>query len=200
MHSAARPNTDVTELLRRWSDGEERALDRLTAVLYDRLRTLAHQRLQGERPNHTLNTTALVHEAYERLVDIDEMTWADRAHFLAMASTVMRRILVDYARKRQAAKRAGRDREVTLKARLVPDDRLDSMLDLDDALDRLAEMHERPARAVELYYFGGMTLEEAGEILDTSAATVLRDLRFARAWLAREWERTLVRERASDDS
>jgi RNA polymerase sigma factor (TIGR02999 family) len=182
---------NVTELLRRWSEGEERALDRLTAVLYDRLRTLAHQRLQRERPNHTLNTTALVHEAYERLVDIDNMTWADRAHFLAMASTVMRRILVDYARKRRADKRAGRDREVTLEEQLVPDARVESLLDLDDALDRLAREHERPARAVELYYFGGMTLEEAGEILEISAATVLRDLRFARAWLAREWTGSL---------
>jgi RNA polymerase sigma factor (TIGR02999 family) len=178
----------VTTLLRRWADGDEEALDRITNRLYDRLRTLAHHRLRRERPGHTLNTTALVHEAYERLVDVDGMAWADRAHFLAVASTVMRRVLVDYARRRRADKRAGRDREVSLDDRLLPDASVEPLLDLDDALDRLTANHERAGQAVELYYFGGLTLEEAGEVLGVSAATVLRDLRFARAWLAREWD------------
>lgn len=178
---------DVTQMLHRWSDGDEDARDKLLPLLYDQLKNMAHARLLGERPDHTLGTTALVHEAYVRLVDVDQMEWQGRTHFLAVASTTMRRVLVDYARRRRAQKRGGSAEDLTLKEGLIPDDKLDTMLDLDDSIERLSDGHERQARALEMYYFGGLTLEEIGETLETSAATAMRDLRFARAWLAREW-------------
>ena len=180
-------SSDVTEMLIRWSEGDEEALDELLPLLYDRLREMAHARLRGERSDHTLGTTALVHEAYLRLVDIDRIDWQDRAHFLAVASTAMRRILVDYARRRRAAKRGGSAEDVPLNEELIPDDKVGLVLDLDDALEQLAKAHERPSKALELYYFGGLTLEETGAALGTSAATAMRDLRFAKAWLARAW-------------
>jgi RNA polymerase sigma factor (TIGR02999 family) len=179
--------TDVTRLLVRWGDGDEEALGNLLPVLYDRLKQMAHARLRGERSNHTLGTTALVHEAYLRLVDIDRVDWQDRAHFLAVASTTMRRILVDYARRRRAQKRGGSAVHVPLNDELLPDDQVDLVIDLNDALEQLAQVHERPSKVLELYYFGGLTLEETGAALGTSAATAMRDLRFAKAWLARTW-------------
>jgi RNA polymerase sigma factor (TIGR02999 family) len=183
MHNAA----DVTQMLIRWSEGDEGALGELLPLLYDRLRAMAHARLRGERSDHTLGTTALVHEAYLRLVDIDRVDWQDRSHFLAVASTAMRRILVDYARRRRTQKRGGTAEAVPLNEQLIPDEKVETVLDLNDALERLARAHQRPSKALELYYFGGLTLEETGAALGTSAATAMRDLRFAKAWLAQTW-------------
>jgi RNA polymerase sigma factor (TIGR02999 family) len=183
-------SSDLTQLLVRWSDGDEEALDELLPLLYDQLKEMAHGRLRGERPGHTLGTTALVHEAYVRLVDLDRIDWQDRSHFLAVASTTMRRILVDYARQRRAQKRGGSAEAVSLQEELIPDERVDLVLDLDDALEQLGAAHERQSKTLEMYYFGGLTLEEVGAALDISAATAMRDVRFAKTWLAREWRET----------
>ena len=179
--------SEITAFLRQWSDGDRTALDRLVPVVYDQLRRLAHDRLRDERPGHTLNTTALVHEAYIRLVDVREVRFRDRAHFLAMAARVMRRVLVDYARSRNALKRGTGVVPAPLEeALLVPDAVVGVVEELDDALERLEVEDERAARAVEHRYFGGLTLEETAEVLAVSVSTVKGDLRFARAWLARE--------------
>lgn len=180
-------SSDITQMLIRWREGEEEALTELLPLLYDQLKEMAHRHLHGERSGHTLNTTALVHEAYLRLVDINRIDWQDRAHFLAIASTTMRRILVDYARQRRAEKRGGSGEDVPLKEGLIPADTVETVLDLDDALETLADTHERPSKALELRFFGGLTLEEVGTTLGVSAATAMRDVRFAKAWLAREW-------------
>lgn len=177
----------VTRLLRRWGGGDEDALDEAVGLVYDELRRLAHRRLRRERSGHTFNTTALVHEAYLKLARVDDSTFSDRAHFLAMASRVMRRILVDYARARKAAKRGGDAEPVTLDEELlVPDDFAESVFELHEALERLEELDPRQARVIEQRYFGGLTLEETAEVVGVSLATVKRDLRFARAWLAKE--------------
>ena len=179
---------DVTQILLRWSGGDQEALDRLLPLVYDQLKKLAHARLGGERAGHTLNTTALVHEAYLKLVDINRVQWKDRAHFLAMASRQMRRILIDYAHQRKALKRGGgAQKEVLDEELLIPEEMVETLLELDDALQRLAVPYPRQSKAVELHYFGGLTLKEAGEVLGVSAPTVMRDLRFAQAWLANEW-------------
>lgn len=181
---------NITKELRRWSDGDEAALERLLPMLYEELKQIAHRRLRSERPDHTMNTTALVHEAYLRLVEVNEIQWQDRAHFLAMASRMMRRILVDYALRQKAQKRGGGESTVPIdEERHAPGDHLETVLDLHEALERLEVEHPRPARAVELRYFGGLTLEESGEALGVAPATVMRDLRFAEAWLGREWRR-----------
>jgi len=181
-------HADVTGLLRRQNRGDRRAFDQATSLVYDELKRLAHGRLRGERPDHTLNTTGLVHEAYLKLADIQRVQWRDRNHFLSMASRVMRRILVDHACRRNAAKRRGT--EVTLEEHLlVTAEAADRVLELDRALERLEERHARPARAVELYYFGGLPQIEVAEVLGVSQATVARDLRFALAWLGRNWSR-----------
>ena len=183
---------DVTQILLRWSDGDQEALDRLLPLVYDQLKKLAHARLGGERAGHTLNTTALVHEAYLKLVDINRVQWKDRAHFLAMASRQMRRILIDYAHQRKALKRGGgAQKEVLDEEQLIPEEMVETILELDDVLQRLAVLYPRQSKAVELHYFGGLTLEEAGEVLGVSAPTVMRDLRFAQAWLATEWSGAL---------
>lgn len=179
---------DATRLLLEWRQGNHEALNDLLPLVYDELRRVARARLRNERFEHTLGTTALVHEAYLKLVDIDRVAWHDRAHFLATASQLMRRILVDYARRRHAAKRGGGAVDVTLEDELLPDDQVDTVMELDDALKRLEADYPRQCRAVELHYFGGLTLEEAGEVLGVSAPTVMRDLRFAQAWLARAWD------------
>ena len=178
---------DLTRLLRDWSAGDQGALDSVIPLVYDELRRLAHNRLRRERPGHTLNTTALVHEAYVKLVDVKEASFRDRAHFLAMASRAMRRILVDYARARNAAKRGGGAENVTLDEALkIPEDYAAAVSELDEALGRLEEFDPRQSQVIEHRYFGGLTLEETAEVLGVSLATVKRDLRFARAWLAKE--------------
>ncbi len=175
----------VTRLLRRWQKGDQEALAELMPRIYDQLRRLARARMRGERRSHTLEPTALVHEAYVRMVDL-ELSWQDRVHFLSMAARAMRRVLVDHARAHRAAKRGGRDVRVSLHdehAAAAPDV---DLLELDQALDRLRAQQERLGQAVELHYFGGLSYREVAAALSVSEATVDRDLRFARAWLLHE--------------
>jgi RNA polymerase sigma factor (TIGR02999 family) len=178
---------DVTHLLQQWSDGDRQALDRLVPLLYGHLRSLAHQRLRREEANPSLNTTGLVHEAYLRLVDLRRARFRDRAHFLAMASRIMRRLLVDHARARRAAKRGGGAATVELTEALwISEPRVDAITGLDEALWRLEAIDPRQSEILEQRYFGGLSLEETAEAVGLSLATVKRELRFARAWLAAE--------------
>ena len=183
-----KPRMDVTQLLHAYTDGDREALDQLMGVVYEQLRRMAHARMREERPDHTLATTGLVHEAYLKLVDVDEMQWQSRAHFYAMASKVMRRILINYANKRKAQKRGGGAPHVELnEERLIPDAYAETLLELDEALKELQALHPRQAEVVAHRYFGGFTNDETAEVLGVSVTTVERDLRFARAWLARQW-------------
>jgi RNA polymerase sigma factor (TIGR02999 family) len=175
---------DLTELLHAWGDGDRGALDELIPKVYGELRRMARSRLRGERSDHTLGTTALVHEAYLRLVDIERVRFNDRGHFLATTSRIMRRILVDYANRRNALKRSGRKTE--LDDSVMSETVAEEFLWLDEALARLAQETPRHSEILEHRYFGGLSLEETAEALSLSLATVKRDLRFARAWLARE--------------
>jgi RNA polymerase sigma factor (TIGR02999 family) len=178
---------EVTGLLRAWGDGDRGAFERLVPLVYAHLRDLAHLRLLGEPAGASVNTTALVHEAYMRLVGIHSTRFRDRAHFLAMASRAMRRILVDHARARMAAKRGDGAIAVDLRDDLLVDDgRTAAVTELDAALVRLETLDERQARILEQRYFGGLSLEETAEATGVSLATVKRELRFARAWLAAE--------------
>jgi RNA polymerase sigma factor (TIGR02999 family) len=178
---------DVTALLQEWSDGKRQALDRLVPLLYEHMRRLAHHRLRHEDAGLSLNTTALVHEAYLKLVDIRRARFRDRAHFLAMASRVMRRLLVDHARARSAAKRgAGATRVELTDDIAISDAQAESITLLDDALQRLGAVDSRQSQILEQRYFGGLSLEETAEAVGVSLATVKRELRFARAWLAVE--------------
>lgn len=185
MRPESGPDPAVSDLLHQWRGGDSSALERLMPLIYDELHSLARRQLQGERPDHTLQTTALVHEAYLRLVGSD-VEWEGRVHFLAIAAQTMRRILVDHARSRGRQKRSGGGR--------VPMDQVSAfeaapamnLLALDEALDRLAAMDGRKARAAELHYFGGLSYDETAQALGISAATVHRELRVAKAWLYRE--------------
>ena len=179
--------SEITRLLRRWSEGDADALDRLVPIVYDRLRQLARQRLRGA-PGATLDTTGLVHEAYLKLADAPQVTLRDRGHFLALASRVMRNLLTDHARARRAAKRGGGEEVLGLveEAAWMPDDDLDAVTALDDALRRLEALDARQSRILEQRYFGGLSLEETAAALGVSLATVKRELRSARAWLAAE--------------
>jgi RNA polymerase sigma factor (TIGR02999 family) len=178
---------EITGILRRWGEGDAEALDQLIPVVYDRLRQLAHQRLQAERGACSLNTTNLVHEAYLRLVDGPAPSLHDRSHFLALSSRVMRHLLIDHARARQAAKRDGAVASPELDPMLrIPQSELDAFTDLDEALSRLEAMDERQCRILEQRYFGGLSLEETASALNLSLTTVKRELRSARAWLANE--------------
>lgn len=184
MDSQAPP--DITRLLREWRGGNEHALERLVPRVYEELRAVAARHLAAERPGHTLQATALVHEAYTRLAGTD-IPWEDRAHFFAVASGTMRRILVDHARARSARKRGGAPLGVTLHEGLLAAEAPgDDLLALDGALERLAALDPRKGRVVELRYFGGLHAEEIGRVLGIGPATVQRDLRAARAWLRRE--------------
>jgi len=178
----------VTRLLLAWRAGEEGAFDDLVPLVYDELRFLASRALGREERGHTLRTTALVHEAYVRLVGAD-VDWDGTRHFMRVAARAMRRILVDHARKRKSAKRGGDARAVELDtlAEILPaESRAADVLDLDEALERLLALEERKGRAVELHYFGGLSYEQVAEALEVSPATVHRDLRMARAWLYKE--------------
>jgi RNA polymerase sigma factor (TIGR02999 family) len=185
------PPQDLTGFLRRWRAGEEGARDELLPHVYERLRAMARTRLRGERPDHTLDTVGLVHEAYLRVAQGGGTDWQDRAHFFAVASTAMRRVLLDHAKQRRTEKRGGGRVRVDLDPEQLGDAGVaaeadpDALLALDDALTRLEAAHPRQGKAVELRYFGGLTLEEVGEALGISAPTAMRDLRFAQAWLAR---------------
>ena len=179
--------SDVTLLLRQWSEGDQEALNRLIPLVYAELRRLAHQRLRREQANQSLNTTGLVHDAYMKLIDVRQAQFRDRSHFLAMASRVMRRLLVDHARARRAAKRGGGAGAVELdEAICLSEPQADALAELDDALQRLEALDPRQGQIVEQRYFGGLTLDETAEALGLSLATVKRELRFAHAWLASE--------------
>lgn len=183
------PDPDITGLLHAASQGEAEAQDRLYAAVYDRLRELARRHLRDERPDHTLGATALVHEAFLKLVDSTSTPWEGQAHFYGVASQAMRRILVDHARRRTAAKR-GRQHQVTLDTN-TPDagsEPGDEIVAVDEALNLLAREDPRSAKLVELRYFGGMTIEQTAKVLGISTATAKRDWRAARAWLHRTLE------------
>ena len=178
---------EVTSLLRLWQSGDREALDKLTPLVYDELHRLAHQYLSRERTNHTLQTTALVHEAYTRLVEQKNVDWESRAHFFAVSAQIMRHILVDYARHRAAAKRGGQLTMVDLENDAdVSRERAAELVALDEALRLLNDLHPRRSRVVELRYFGGLNNKEAARVLKISEATIERDWRFAKAWLYRE--------------
>lgn len=179
------PN-DVSALLRAWTDGDQGALARLTPIVYDELHRLAHYYLKGERARHSLQTTALVNEAYVRLVDYKRMHWQNRAHFLAVSAQAMRRILVDRARRRNAKRGADIDHVSLDQEAELCADRSDNFVSLDDALTALAERAPRKARVVELRFFGGLSVDETAEVLRVSPITVLREWKSARAWLYRE--------------
>ena len=180
--------TEVTHLLQRWSAGDREALDQLVPLVYEHLRRVAHHRLRHEDTSPSLNTTALVHEAYFKLVDLRQARFRDRAHFLAMASRVMRRLLIDHARARGAARRGGgaADARELVDELPISDSHAEALTDLDDALRRLEQIDARQAEILEQRFFGGLSLEETAEAVGVSLATVKRDLRFARAWLAAE--------------
>jgi RNA polymerase sigma factor (TIGR02999 family) len=182
------PSThQVTQLLQAWSDGEPGALDRLTPLVYEQLHRLASRHMAHERAGHTLQTTALVNEAYLELVDSVHANWQNRAHFFAVCARVMRRILVDWARSRQTYKRGCGVRILGLDEALVVSDKPDpGLVALDDALSALAELDARKAHVVELRFFGGLSIEEAAEVLKVSEETVQRDWKFAKSWLRRE--------------
>jgi RNA polymerase sigma factor (TIGR02999 family) len=179
--------SEVTRLLKQWSAGDQHARDQLIPLVYDELRRLAHQRLGRAPRESTLSTTALVHETYVRLVEAPQVDLPDRAHFLALASRIMRNLLVDRARARSAAKRGGGVTPLELNESLwVSDEDLDAVTGLDEALKRLEALSSRQSRLVEHRYFGGLSLQESAVALGVSLATAKRDLRSARAWLALE--------------
>ena len=180
------PRGEVTELLIDWSAGDASALDRLVPLVYDELRRVARARLRKEAPGHVLQTTALVNEAYLRLVDQQQVRWQNRAHFFAIASRMMRRILIDHARRKAAAKRGAAAEPVTLSDVPGQPEKGIDVLALDEALGRLAQLDERQSRVVELRYFGGLTEEETAEVLDVSVRTVRREWTIAKAWLYRQ--------------
>jgi RNA polymerase sigma factor (TIGR02999 family) len=181
------PNREVTELLQAWSDGDQRALERLAPLVYAELHRLAKIYMKGERTKHTLETGALLNEAYMRLVDWKNVRWQNRAHFFAVSAQMMRRILVDHARSSRNQKRGGGAYAVSLDdAPVFSEERSDDFVALDAALERLAEVDPRKSRVVELRFFGGLTVEEAAEVLKVSPFTVIRDWKLAKAWLHRE--------------
>jgi RNA polymerase sigma factor (TIGR02999 family) len=181
---------DVTELLRAWRGGSQGAFDRLVPAVYGQLREIARRHLRHERRDHSLQATALVNEAYLRLIDINRVDYHDRAHFFAMAARVMRRVLVDWARARRYQKRGGSAVRVTLdEGLLAVGDRGPDLVALDEALEALAKVAERKTRVVELRFFGGLSVEETAEVLGVSTDTVTRDWNFAKSWLKRELAR-----------
>ncbi len=175
----------VTRLLEDWRGGDRDALDELLPMVYGELHKLADGYMRGERKGHTLRPSDLVGEAYLRLADAEHPQWNSRVHFFAIAARTMRQILVDHARKRDAAKRGGGERAVTFDEGLVGGERPDELIALDDALLALATFDERKARAIELHYFGGLTQDEIAEVLEVHVNTVARDLRLAEAWIHR---------------
>jgi RNA polymerase sigma factor (TIGR02999 family) len=182
---------NVTHMLRDWRDGQTQALENLLPFVYAELHRQAANFLRKERPGHTLQTTALINEAYLKLIDCRDVNWQDRAHFFAVAAQAMRRILVDYAKRKHRAKREGDQIKVTLEAAemIAAKEKPVDLMALDEALNRLSERDEQQARVVELRYFSGLTLEETAEALRVSRATVARDWETARAWLHRELTR-----------
>ena len=184
------PSGEATLLLARLSEGDSEAANDLLPLVYDQLRAMAGGQFRGERSNHTLQPTALVHEAYIKLIQV-EGSWKNRAHFCAIAASAMRKILINHARAKRASKRAGNRVDVTVDALATPAGQtaLD-LVDLDDALTKLASLNERYARIVELRFLGGLQVEEIAEILGVSSRTIRKDWRVARAWMARELKGT----------
>ncbi len=180
----------VTQLLKAWGNGDPGAFEQLVSLVYDELHRLARRYMAQERPGHTLQTTALVNEAYLRLVDSTHATWQNRTQFFAICAQLMRRILVDWARARQSLKRGGEDRPLELEEALVIGDQPgEDLVALDDALKELAALDPRKSKVVELRFFGGLSVEESAEVLKVSVETVMRDWKFAKTWLRRELSR-----------
>jgi RNA polymerase sigma factor (TIGR02999 family) len=186
-------SAEITRLLKAWGRGDSAALDRLTPLVYERLRRMARGYMRNERPGHTLQATALVNEAFLRLVETRNLDWTDRAHFFAMCARVMRRILVDAARSRAATKRGGQvdraEHSTAINLDRLPDPASEisaQVCALDEALNMLAQIGPRQAQVIELRFFGGLTVEETAHVLQVSPQTVMREWRLARAWLARE--------------
>ncbi|MEM7252052.1 MAG: sigma-70 family RNA polymerase sigma factor [Pseudomonadota bacterium] len=176
----------VTRILHDWRSGDAKALDRLLPIVHDTLHGLAKQFMRSERSGHTLQATGLVNEAYLRLIDA-RVDWQSRAHFMAVAAQTMRRILIDHAKSRRRQKRGGELMQVTLNDDVLSNDEMpDSLLVLESTLERLTALDERKAKVIELSLFGGLTADEIGEVLEISRSTVVRELRFAKAWLQRE--------------
>ncbi|HLM00766.1 MAG TPA: sigma-70 family RNA polymerase sigma factor [Pyrinomonadaceae bacterium] len=185
MEEPVRNSLQITQLLRRWSEGNQEVLDKLMPLVYEELRRQASRYLRRERANHTLQTTALIHEAYLKLIDQNQVEWQNRTHFFAIASQAMRRILVDYARERNREKRGGAAENLPLEeaAFVVGEEKGVDLVALDEALNRLAEFDERQARVVELRYFSGLSIDETADVLGVSNVTVRRDWNMAKAWL-----------------
>jgi RNA polymerase sigma factor (TIGR02999 family) len=183
------PSGELTRLLLAWGAGDEQALDDLLPVVYRELYNMARRYMAGERPDHTLQASALVNEAYLRLVDVRQMQWQNRAHFFGVCAQLMRRILVDFGRRRHYLKRGGGVRPVNLSEDLVIGAQTTNLVALDDALNALAAVDPRKVRVVELRFFAGLTVEETAEVLNVSADTVVRDWRLAKVWLHRELEK-----------
>lgn len=178
---------EITQLLIAWGEGDESALNQLMTLVYEELRSLAKRYMRRQSPNHTLQTTALVNEAYLRLIDSSQVRWQNRTHFFAISAQLMRRILVDFARAKQNLKRGGKAQRVELDEALeIPTEQGTNLVALDEALETLATLNPRQSRIVELRYFGGMSEEEIAEALKISSRTVRRDWSLARAWLYRE--------------
>ena len=179
---------DVTQLLLKWSQGEQGAMDELLPLVYRELHKIAHRYLNKERGEHTLQTTALVHEAYIKLIDQNRVQWQNRAHFFGIAAQAMRRILVDNARQRLSGKRGSGAEKISIEDNQidVSDEKASNLIELDFALKKLAELDPNKARLVELRYFGGLSLEETAEVLGVSRPTVIRQWRLAKAWLYNE--------------
>lgn len=177
----------ITQLLKDWSNGDHSAGDQLMILVYGELHRMAHQHMRKERPGHTLQTSALVNQAYVRLVDQKNVQWQNRAHFFAIAAQMMRRILVDHARCRQYAKHGGDARFVSLdEVAIVSEERATDIVALDDALLRLTAIDPRKSQIVELRFFGGLSIDETAALLEVSPGTVMRDWTLAKAWLRRE--------------
>ncbi len=188
---ATRSPKEITRLLVAWGDGDQAALDELTPLVHEELHRLAHHYMGGERTGHTLQTTALVNEAYIRLIDWKNVRWQSRAHFFAVSAQLMRRILVDFARARGYQKRGGGMLAVSLdEAAFVSEDKGADLVALDEALVTLATLDPRQSKVVELRFFGGLSNEETAEVLQVSSGTVRRDWSLARAWLHRELSKT----------
>jgi RNA polymerase sigma-70 factor (ECF subfamily) len=187
----APPQKQITQMLVDWGNGDQSALEKLTPLVYDELHRLARRYMSRERPGHPLQTSALVNEAFIRLIDWKNVQWENRAHFFAVSAQLMRRILVDFARARRYAKRSGAARNVPLEeAMVVSRGKSAEIVALDDALHSLAQLNERQSHVVELRFFGGLELEEIAKMLKVSVGTVRRDWSLARAWLHRELSRT----------
>jgi RNA polymerase sigma factor (TIGR02999 family) len=189
--------SQVTQLLMNWSEGDKAALDQLIPLVLVELRRLARRYMGRQNPGHTLQTSALINEAYLRLVDQQSVQWQDRAHFFAVSAQIMRNILIDHARKYQYAKRGAGARKVALdEAAVMPEQRAGELVALDDALSELAALDPRKGQIVELRFFGGLSIEETAQVMKISPATVQREWRAARAWL----QRAMSNERTAEDS